>query len=131
MSIIKKDTMKEFLKCYLSSICFDIEHKIRTKIHIMLIVTQLLTLIAFIILKIVFKNNQLVYTTISIIYCIICWLCLLFVIGTSYIVEKVRTKNQPRIDSFYKYLDNLIENDLYEQEMNPIENDDEKTNKDN
>ena len=108
MDLISKDAMKEFLKCYLSSICFDLTFQLRTNIHIMIITIQLITLITMVILKFIFKDNQIANIIISGVCCTIVWLCCFLTIGISFIVKRVRKKNQKRIETYYKYLDAIV-----------------------
>lgn len=111
---VKKNAMKEFMKFYLSDIVFDTTFRFRTKIHIMLSGTQVIMLILLIILKIIFKENQTVSNIISWVCCSSVWLCCFFTIGVSIITEQIRKLNKPKVDNFYKYLDELTKEEYDE-----------------
>lgn len=127
---VKNDSMKEFLKYYLSDICFEITFQLRSKIHLMIIIIQMLTLLAMFVLKIIFKDNQTANMITSITCCIIVWLCCFFTIGTSFIVNNIRKKNQLRINNYYKYLDSLVLENV-NKEMISFEDDDKETSENN
>ena len=129
---VKKDAMKEFMKFYLSDIVFDTTFRFRTKIHIMLSITQVSMLILLIVLKIIFRENQMVSNIVSWVCCSSVWLCCFFTIGTSIITEQIRKSNKPKVDNFYKYLDELTkeEYDEFGKETHD-ENEIDKTGKNN
>lgn len=129
---VKKDSMKEFMKFYLSDIVFDTTFRFRTKIHIMLSGAQVIMLIFLIISKIIFRENQTVSNIISWVCCSSVWLCCFFTIGVSIITEQVRKSNKPKVDNFYKYLDELTKEE-YDEFGREIPNEDEsyKTSKNN
>lgn len=129
---VKKDTMKEFMKFYLSDIVFDTTFRFRTKIHIMLSITQVSMLILLIVLKIIFRENQIVSNIVSWVCCSSVWLCCFFTIGTSIITEQIRKSNKPKVDNFYKYLDELTkeEYDEFGKEIHD-ENEIDKTSENN
>jgi len=129
---VKKDTMKEFMKFYLSDIVFDTTFRFRTKIHIMLSITQVSMLILLIVLKIIFRENQIVSNIVSWVCCSSVWLCCFFTIGTSIITEQIRKSNKPKVDNFYKYLDELAkeEYDEFGKEIHD-ENEIDKTSENN
>lgn len=129
---VKKDAMKEFMKFYLSDIVFDTTFRFRTKIHIMLSITQVSMLILLIVLKIIFRENQIVSNIVSWVCCSSVWLCCFFTIGTSIITEQIRKSNKPKVDNFYKYLDELTkeEYDEFGKEIHD-ENEIDKTGKNN
>lgn len=129
---VKNDSLKEFMKFYLSDIVFDTTFRFRTKIHIMLSGTQVIMLILLIVLKIIFRENQMVSNIVSWVCCSSVWLCCFFTIGVSIITEKIRKINKPRIDLFYKYLDLICQEDYDEFGKEIIQNEDEinKTSKD-
>lgn len=129
---VKKDAMKEFMKFYLSDIVFDTTFRFRTKIHIMLSITQVSMLILLIVLKIIFRENQMVSNIVSWVCCSSIWLCCFFTIGTSIITEQIRKSNKPKVDNFYKYLDELTkeEYDEFGKEIHD-ENEIDKTGKNN
>ena len=129
---VKKDSMKEFMKFYLSDIVFDTTFRFRTEIHIMLSGAQVIMLIFLIISKIIFRENQTVSNIISWVCCSSVWLCCFFTIGVSIITEQVRKSNKPKVDNFYKYLDELTkeEYDEFGREI-PNENESYKTSKNN
>lgn len=129
---VKKDSMKEFMKFYLSDIVFDTTFRFRTKIHIMLSGAQIIMLIFLIISKIIFRENQMVSNIVSWVCCSSVWLCCFFTIGVSIITEQVRKSNKPKVDNFYKYLDELTkeEYDEFGREI-PNENESYKTSKNN
>lgn len=129
---VKKDSMKEFMKFYLSDIVFDTTFRFRTKIHIMLNGAQVIMFILLIVLKIIFRENQTVSNIVSWVCCSSIWLCCFFIIGVSIITEQVRKSNKPKVDNFYKYLDELTkeEYDEFGREI-PNENESYKTSKNN
>ena len=129
---VKKDSMKEFMKFYLSDIVFDTTFRFRTKIHIMLSGAQVIMLILLIVSKIIFRENQMVSNIVSWVCCSSVWLCCFFTIGVSIITEQVRKSNKPKVDNFYKYLDELTkeEYDEFGREI-PNENESYKTSKNN
>lgn len=129
---VKKDSMKEFMKFYLSDIVFDTTFRFRTKIHIMLSGAQVIMLILLIVSKIIFRENQTVSNIVSWVCCSSVWLCCFFTIGVSIITEQVRKSNKPKVDNFYKYLDELTkeEYDEFGREI-PNENENYKTSKNN
>ena len=71
-------------------------------------------LILLIILKIIFRENQVASNIVSWVCCSSAWLCCFFTIGTSIITEKIRKNNKPKVDNFYKYLDELTKEDYDE-----------------
>ena len=130
---VKDNSLKEFMKFYLSDIIFDTTFRFRTKIHIMLIGAQTLFIIIIVILKIIFKENQYISNIISWVGCSLIWICFFFTVGTSIITEQVRKMNKPRINNFYKYLDYITEEnyDEFGKEINPYEDETSKTSENN
>ena len=122
------DAIKEYLKYYVSYLGFCLTSQIKSTLRLILIAIQAVTISIFVILGLIFKDNQIVINYIALVSNIIVWGCLFLSLGIAFTINKIRKKNQPKFDAYYKYLDDLFSN-RYGEEMSSVEDGSEETSK--
>ena len=122
MEIDRIKEIREYLKIYVNDLGFYLVSQIKSMVRITFIIIQLITIITFVILVLIFKSNQQVINYIALISNIVVWSCLALPLIICHFITKIKKKNEFRFKTCYQYLDDLFENKYSVKKDNGGEN---------